>query len=229
MSAKLPDNVSFETAAPLACAGVTIYKGILQSGCKSGEWLGIVGSGGGLGHLGVQFAKALGIKVAGIDARDSALEMTRSYGADVTVDAREGDDAAAKAVLDATPGGEGCKSTLVVSDAKGAAALACRITRMHGTVVQIAQPDEVVIPFAQLVFRDVRVKGSLVANPEEAARMLEDVAKYGVTVTTHPVKGLDRVPELVELAHSGKLRGKGIVVIDQAQIDEQNKQGIKMV
>ena len=56
----LPDAVSFGTAAPLACAGCTIWTGILQTGLKKGETVGIVGAGGGLGHLGCQFAKALG-------------------------------------------------------------------------------------------------------------------------------------------------------------------------
>lgn len=51
-SARLPDAVSFETAAPLACAGNTIFRGVLQSQLKHGQWLAIIGSGGGLGHLG---------------------------------------------------------------------------------------------------------------------------------------------------------------------------------
>jgi propanol-preferring alcohol dehydrogenase len=48
----LPDEVSLLSAAPLACAGRTIWRGVLQTGLKSGEWVAIVGSGGGLGHLG---------------------------------------------------------------------------------------------------------------------------------------------------------------------------------
>lgn len=73
----LPDNVSFEIAAPLACAGLTIYRAIKVSGLQSGQWLGIVGSGGGLGHMGIQFAKALGLKVIGIDARDEGIGKSR--------------------------------------------------------------------------------------------------------------------------------------------------------
>lgn len=62
-AARLPDQLGFETAAPLACAGVTVYRGVVLSGVKKGEWLAMTGSGGGLGHLGVQFAKALGLNV----------------------------------------------------------------------------------------------------------------------------------------------------------------------
>ena len=74
-SSKVPDKVSFETAATLACAGVTIWRGILQAELKAGETIALIGAGGGLGHLGCQFARALGLQVVGIDARDEWLEL----------------------------------------------------------------------------------------------------------------------------------------------------------
>lgn len=135
---KLPDAVSFETAAPLACAGCTVYRGVVQAKLKKGQWLGIVGSGGGLGHLGIQFAKAMGLKVVGVDARDVGLELSKQNGADVVVDAREEKNKVVQEVQSAT-GGEGVDATVNLSDAKSAAATACAITKMHGTVVQIAQ------------------------------------------------------------------------------------------
>ena len=51
------------------CAGATIYSSIKRCALSPGDWLIISGCGGGLGHLGIQFAKALGYKVVGIDAR----------------------------------------------------------------------------------------------------------------------------------------------------------------
>ena len=135
-SAKLPDEVSFETAAPLACAGITIWRAILtatQEMGDGGKWLAIMGSGGGLGHLGVQFAKAKGLKVIGLDARDAGLELSRKYGADVVVDVRKGDEETVKEVQSVT-NGAGADVTITLSDAKGAAATACAITRMHGTM-----------------------------------------------------------------------------------------------
>ena len=137
-AARIPDSVSFETAAPLACAGCTVYKSIIVAGLKRGEWLGIVGSGGGLGHLGIQFAKALGLKVVGVDARDEGLELTKKLGADIVVDARKKGDSLLEEVHKAT-NGEGVAATVNVSDAAAAAATSCKITRMHGTVVQVAQ------------------------------------------------------------------------------------------
>jgi propanol-preferring alcohol dehydrogenase len=162
-AAKLPDKVSFETAAPLACAGCTIYRGVMLAGLKKGEWIGIVGSGGGLGHLGVQFAHALGLNIVGIDARDEGLELTRKGGADFTIDARIGHDKVVEEVKKVT-NGEGVVATVNVSDAKNAMATSCAITKMHGTVIQIAQPPDVTIPFHELIFRDIRIRGKLVAG-----------------------------------------------------------------
>ena len=140
-SAKLPDGVSFETAAPLACAGVTVWRGVLQAELKAGQWLAIVGSGGGLGHLGIQFAKAKGLKVIGLDARDEGLELSKKCGADVIIDARRRKASVIQDVMNAT-NGRGAEATVNVSDHEDAAALACAITRPHGTMVQIAQVSE---------------------------------------------------------------------------------------
>ncbi|KAK4890012.1 hypothetical protein LTR27_011231 [Elasticomyces elasticus] len=223
---KLPNEVSFLSAAPLACAGRTIWRAILQAELKKGEWLCFVGSGGGLGHLGVQFAKALGLKVIGIDARDEGISLTKEYGADVVVDARKGKEEAVKSVQDAT-NGEGADATVCISDAPTAAGLACAVTKMHATMVQIAQPDEVVIPFPELIFRDIRIKGSLICSEEESQAMLKCIAEHGVTATTVPFKGLDKIEDLVKLVHGGKIQGKAVIVVDEKQIEDEKKLGAK--
>ncbi|KAK4888925.1 hypothetical protein LTR28_002856 [Elasticomyces elasticus] len=225
-STLLPNEVTFESAAPLACAGRTVWRGVLQAELKEGQWIALVGSGGGLGHLGIQFAKALGLKVIGIDARDDGLALTKSTGADVVVDARKGKDEMVKQVQEAT-NGEGADATLNLSDAPSAAATACAVTKMHGLMVQIAQPDEVSIPFPEFIFRDVRVHGSLICSPDESRRMLDVVAKHGIKVKTNPFDGLEKLPELVELAHGGKIQGKAIIIVDKEQIKKERENGAK--
>lgn len=215
-ASKLPDKVSFQTAAPLACAGCTVYRGVVLSGVKKGDWLAIVGSGGGLGHLGVQFAKALGLKVIGVDARDEGLELTKKGGADIVVDARAGNEDVVKQVQKVT-NNEGATATLNVSDSPKAMATACAITKMHGTVIQIAQPENVVIPYRELIFRDIRVRGSLISSPNEARDMLNVVAEHGISVNTNAFQGLAEIEQLVELAHSGKMKGKGVIIMDREQ------------
>lgn len=147
-AARLPDGMSFATAAPLACAGCTIYRGVVQARLKKGQWLGIVGSGGGLGHLGIQFAKAMGLKVVGVDARDEGLSLSKEKGADLVVDARRAKSEVVEEVKKAT-GGHGVDATVNVSDAKTAAGTAAAITRMHGRVIQIAQVSMATLSFSQ--------------------------------------------------------------------------------
>lgn len=176
--------------------------------------------------MGIQFAKALGLKVIGVDARDEGLELSKHYGADVVIDARKGREAVVKEVQEVT-GGEGAESSIALSDHKDATSIACGCTKMHGVVVQIAQPDEVIIPFTELIFRDIKIHGSLVCSAEESKSMLDIIAKHGITVTTNPFHGLDKIEDLVEMVHGGKIKGKAAIVVDQQQIDDEKKIGAK--
>ncbi|KFY51101.1 hypothetical protein V496_08931 [Pseudogymnoascus sp. VKM F-4515 (FW-2607)] len=225
-TAKLPNEVSLMSAAPLACAGRTAWRAVLKTGLKSGQCVCFVGSGGGLGHLGIQFAKALGLKVIGIDARDEGLELSKKHGADVVLDARRGKADLVKRVH-AITAGKGVDAAVSLSDHKDASGIACAVTKMHGTMVQIAQPDIVEIPFRELIFRDVRIVGSCISGVEETKSMLDTIAKHGVTVTTVPFQGLDKIDELSKLVHSGKLKGKAVIVVDPEQIDHDQKIGAK--
>ena len=89
----LPSNVSFIDVAPVLCAGVTVYKGLKVTDAKPGDWVVISGIGG-LGHMAVQYAKAMGFNVAAVDIDDSKLALARQLGATVTVNAMNTDPAA---------------------------------------------------------------------------------------------------------------------------------------
>jgi propanol-preferring alcohol dehydrogenase len=86
----LKDNVNFLEIAPILCAGVTVYKGLKETETKPGEWVAISGIGG-LGHVAVQYAKAMGMHVAAIDVADDKLELAKKLGADLVVNAKETD------------------------------------------------------------------------------------------------------------------------------------------
>ncbi|HUH23132.1 MAG TPA: zinc-dependent alcohol dehydrogenase, partial [Brevundimonas sp.] len=90
----LPANISFEEIAPILCAGVTVYKGLKVTDTKPGDWMVISGVGG-LGHLAVQYAKAMGLNVAAVDVDDAKLDLARRLGASVTVNAKTSNDPAA--------------------------------------------------------------------------------------------------------------------------------------
>jgi propanol-preferring alcohol dehydrogenase len=134
---KIPDKMSFATAAPLACAGMTAWRAIKQTHLKPGEWLGIIGSGGGLGHLAIQFGKkAFGLKIVGIDARDEGLALSREMGADLVVDARKGKESMVEEVNKLT--GIGVHAVIELSGHPSAAETGQAITRTHGRFIQVA-------------------------------------------------------------------------------------------
>ncbi|EXJ60750.1 hypothetical protein A1O7_04903 [Cladophialophora yegresii CBS 114405] len=223
VSCHIPDEVSFASAAPLACAGCTIYRAIIVAEVPEGGWLGIVGAGGGLGHLGIQFAQARGLNVVAVDARDEGLELCKKAGAKHIFDARESKAKVVEQVRKLTDG-LGVHASVNVSEHETSADMACAITRMHGTMVQTAQPDRVSVAFHELIFRDIRIKGTLIAGQEYSQQMLNDAAKHGVKVETNIFYGLEEVPKMVELAHSGKMKGKAVCVVDKAEFDKEKAQ-----
>lgn len=81
----IPEHVALDAVAPVLCAGVTVYKGIKTAGIKAGQTLAIVGAGGGLGSIGIQYCKAMGIRPIAIDGGDEKKEMCLSLGAEVNM------------------------------------------------------------------------------------------------------------------------------------------------
>jgi propanol-preferring alcohol dehydrogenase len=75
--AHIPAGLSPTEAAPLICAGVTTYKGIKETKVKAGDWIAISGAGG-LGHLAIQYAKIMGLRVCAIDVDDEKLALART-------------------------------------------------------------------------------------------------------------------------------------------------------
>jgi propanol-preferring alcohol dehydrogenase len=214
MSCRVPDSVSLLTAAPLACAGVSVYRAVSIAGVKPGGSLAIVGAGGGLGHFGVQFAKLHGLVVVAIDARDDGLELARRLGADHVLDARAGKEQVVAQVRALTEG-KGVDAVVNVSDHLSTTALSAAIARQHGTVILVAQPEQVILPFQDIVLRDVTIKGSVMGGPAISQEMLDTVATHKVRAEVHVFEGLDEVSRMLELARAGTLGKKAVCVVDK--------------
>ena len=82
---KLPKEVALDAVAPILCAGITVYKGLKESGARPGQTVAIVGAGGGLGSLALQYAKAMGLRVIAIDGGDEKRAMCAELGAEVCI------------------------------------------------------------------------------------------------------------------------------------------------
>lgn len=109
-AARIPEGADPVEVAPILCAGVTVYKGLKMTEARPGEWVVISGIGG-LGHIAVQYARAMGLRVAAVDIDDAKLELARQHGAELTVNALTQDPAAV--VQERTGGAHGVLVTAV--------------------------------------------------------------------------------------------------------------------
>ncbi|MCJ1375670.1 alcohol dehydrogenase [Loxospora ochrophaea] len=112
--ANIPKDVPLDAIAPVLCAGITVYKGLKESGARAGQTVAIVGAGGGLGSLACQFAKAMGLRVIAIDAGDEKKEMTSKLGAEAFVDFSKSSNVV-KDVQASTEDGMGPHAVLLVA------------------------------------------------------------------------------------------------------------------
>ncbi|EIM85373.1 GroES-like protein [Stereum hirsutum FP-91666 SS1] len=218
---ELPDTMSFVEAAPLFCAGATMYNAILTAKQPQGAILGIVGLGA-LGHLGVQFAKSMGYVVVGVDARDEPIELAKSLklAPHLCLDAREGVESATKAIAALNPEKPfpGLDACIVATDWIPSFQYGLDILTRHGTLIVVGQPAEKIpFHFSDLIFKDITVKGSLLASPENCKALIEHVALHPVEIKVKTYK-LDDVTEMVHDLHQPGMKGKFVVEFEQTQV-----------
>ena len=79
----------------------------------------------------------------------------------------------------------------------------------------------------ELIFRDIHVEGSLLCTVQQGEEMLEVVAKNGITVKTNLFHGLEQLPELVRWAHSGRMQGKGIIIMDEEAVKREHEETLR--
>lgn len=165
--ARIPKGLAPTQAAPLICAGITTYKGLKQTGARPGEWVAISGCGG-LGHLAIQYAKAMGLLVCAVDIDDAKLALAKSLGADLTFNAKGGDVAAA---LKKATGG-GAHGVLITAPSLSAFTQGVGMTRKCGICVLVGlPPGSFPVPLFDVVANCITVRGSFVgtrADMEEA-------------------------------------------------------------
>ncbi len=189
--ARIPAGLSPIAAAPIICAGVTCYKGIKVSDARPGEWLAISGVGG-LGHLALQYAKAMGLYVCAVDIDSGKLEHARRLGADAVVDARASD--AVDAVKAATGGG--AHGVLITAPSLAAFKQGVGMTRKRGTCVLVGlPPGDFPFPLFDVVANCITVRGSFVGTRRDMAEALAFAVegKVEADVELQPLAAINRV------------------------------------
>lgn len=207
--ARLPPQPDFRALAPILCAGVTTYKGICETEARPGQWLAISGIGG-LGHIAVQYAKAMGLLVVALDMGEDKLALARALGADLAVDAGAPD--AVAQVLKATGGG--AHGVLVTAVSLAAFHQALQLARRRGTVSLVGlPPGEFATPVFDVVLKRITLRGSIVGTRNDLAEALALAAQGKVRAHYHcaPLHDINRV---FDRLRQGRVDGR--VVLDLA-------------
>lgn len=201
----LPDDVEFNEIAPILCAGVTVYKGLKMTDTKPGDWVVISGIGG-LGHLAVQYAKAMGLNVAAVDIDDSKLEFAKRLGATVTVNAKNTDPVA---YLKKEIGG--AHGVLVTAVSPKAFEQAIGMARRGGTIaLNGLPPGKFDLSIFDMVLDGITVRGSIVGTRKDLQESL-DFASKGKVKANIAVEPLENINDIFARMHAGKIEGRIVV------------------
>ena len=206
---RLPADADFAALAPILCAGVTTYKGIKETEARPGEWLAVSGIGG-LGHIAVQYAKAMGLHVVAIDVGADKLALAKTLGADATVDARAPD--AVELVTTYTDGG--AHGVLVTAVSVPAFSQALRMVRRKGTVSLVGlPPGDFAMPIFDVVLKRITVRGSIVGTRKDLAEALAFAGEGKVRAHIHRAP-LEAINDIFAALKAGTVDGR--MVLDLA-------------
>lgn len=201
---KIPDGLRPEFAAPMLCAGATVFAPLKEYQVAKGMKVGVVGIGG-LGHFAILFAKAMGAEVLGLSRTDSKKNDAFALGAD---------DYAATSEKGFSAKHVGTLDLIINTSSSEHVPMFDFLTMLktHGTLVQIGAPEAPVpIPSFLLAFGHKKIAGSLVASPGDIRDMLRLAAEEKIEpwVEKRPMRDANRA--IVDM-EEGKARYRYVLV-----------------
>ncbi|KAK7420713.1 hypothetical protein QQZ08_010294 [Neonectria magnoliae] len=210
----IPDEVPSEVAAPLLCAGLTMAGAVskLDAHLSNDDWVVISGSGGGLGHLGVQItARLRGFRVIAVDSGQSKRDLSLSCGARFFVDFAKDD--VEKKVKKLS--GEGAHAILVVSGSEEAFKIAPKLVRNTGLIVTIGLPSNdfnIPIPASLCSARALTITGVATGTEDQMQELLAQVALGKISPVITVVE-FSEIPEIFNKLKSDSIVGRMVVRI----------------
>jgi D-arabinose 1-dehydrogenase-like Zn-dependent alcohol dehydrogenase len=204
--AAIPDDLLAEEAGPFMCAGVTVFNALRNSGARAGEVVAVHGIGG-LGHLGVQYARRMGFNTVAINRGNDKEELARELGAHHYIDATAQDPAAELQKL----GG----ASVILATAPNAAAISALVDGLapSGKLLVPAAPAE---PLTINAFSLIMKRSSVAGWYSGTAMDSQDTMEFSALSGVHPMiekYALDRVAEAYEQMHSGKVRFRVVLTM----------------
>ncbi|KAK5172161.1 uncharacterized protein LTR77_003799 [Saxophila tyrrhenica] len=203
----LPENLDMATSAPYFCAGITAFHGVDSCDLKPGQWMVIVGCGG-LGQMGIRFAKAMGIKVIGLDINDEVLAEAKDSGADVVINSKNADY---EAEIRKTTNG-GADAAVVFSAAQAAYDTASKVLKIGGILMVVGLPSRPIQFGALDLMRKLyQIRSESTGPPHQMPMALEFISKHNIKPKVATYK-LDDIHEMIDLMQSGKSKSRMAVV-----------------
>lgn len=205
--AHIPRGVALDAVAPILCAGITVYRGLKESNARPGQFVAVIGAGGGLGSLAQQYAKAMGLQVIAVDSGEAKKEMCMKMGAATFVDHCKED--VVSAVKKATPDGQGPQAVLLLAASEKPFQQAAEYVRPHGTIVTIGLPahGRLSAPIFDFVIKMVTIKGSYVGNRADSAEALE-FFRRGEISAPFKVMELKDLSQVYDMMVRGEVAGR---------------------
>ena len=202
----LPDGLEFAPAAPILCAGVTVYKGLKETEAKPGDTVVISGIGG-LGHLAVQYAKAMGMHVIAVDVAEDKLKLANTLGADMTIDATRQDP------VEEVQKGGGAEGVLVTAVSPKAFSQAVGMLAHGGTMALVGlPPGDFPLSIFDTVLNRKTIRGSIVGTRMDLIEALRFAAE-GKVASHYSMDRLDNVNGIFDRMRAGKIEGRVVMAI----------------
>ena len=202
----VPDDLSSVNAAPLLCAGLTTFSALRNSSARAGDLVAIFGVGG-LGHLGVQYARRMGFEVVAIDRGSDRAELSKKLGAHHYIDTSATDVAKALEKLG------GAKVVLATASGGKAVAAALGGLRRGGAVISLGATDEPIeLSAFDLLFKQLGVDGALTGTPSagDATLRFSVISDVAAMIETMP---LERAAEAYARMMSGNARFRVVLTM----------------
>jgi propanol-preferring alcohol dehydrogenase len=184
---------------------VTVYKGLKETEVKPGEWVVISGVGG-LGHMAVQYAKAMGMHVAAVDVHQGKLELAKSLGAEIVMNAKVTDVAAEMQRL-----AGGAHGALVTAVSPRAFEQAFDMLRSRGTMSLVGlPPGKMSLSIFHTVLKRITVRGSIVGTRQDLEEALT-FAGDGAVFAHFSWDRLENINDSFASMENGKIDGRIVV------------------
>ncbi|MDQ1482590.1 MAG: alcohol dehydrogenase, propanol-preferring [Actinomycetota bacterium] len=202
---KIPEGADLVEIAPVLCAGVTVYKGLKMTEARPGQWVVISGIGG-LGHVAVQYAKAMGLRVVAVDIADDKLALAKHFGAELVVNALTENPAE---VIQREIGG--AHAVLVTAVHPSAFGQAIHMTRRGGTIVFNGLPaGDFPASIFEIVLKGLTVRGSIVGTRHDMEEAIEFYER-GQIHPTVSTRSLSEINEVFDEMKHGKIDGRVVI------------------